>query len=184
VPHSAGENKAYIQELFDRYEITSALDVGPGAGYYADTLRDRLAFLQGLEIWPPYVQQYNLLSKYDSVLIGDVRELAEFAPVIMADSVIFGDVLEHMTKEEAGNVLDTARILFDYIFISVPIVHWPQGELEGNPHEVHVQEDISVEDALEMYGPVTDYRVFEQTATFFIDTTQSSNDWDLTEVGG
>ena len=65
---------------------------------------------------------------------------------------IAGDVLEHMTKEEAillvNHLLDHCKT----VIISIPIIHMPQGELDHNPFEVHVKDDWSHEEVVNTWA--------------------------------
>lgn len=101
------------------------------------TLRPRLpgCVLIGLEIFEPYVAQFGLRERYDKLLIGDART----APFPTVDVVILGDVLEHMTREDALAVWDKARRAARMaVFASVPLGDFPQGAEYGNNYERHL----------------------------------------------
>jgi len=70
----------------------------------------------------------------------DIRYL-DWSQVAPLDLVILGDVLEHMTRAEAAQVVEKALTHGRIALISLPIVHAPQGEVAGNPFEAHVEED-------------------------------------------
>lgn len=139
---SSAEGKDWIRERVALLAAGSALevlDVGPGVGTYAKLLAGPdVSRMVGIEIYPPYVETYRLRQYYDEVIIGDVREVD--LPAV--DVVILGDVAEHMTESEALDVwrrsADAARRA---VYLSIPIVHYPQGEIEGNEHEHHVVDD-------------------------------------------
>lgn len=57
---------------------------------------------------------------------------------------IFGDVLEHMTVEEAQKVIAYAKEHCNQMLIAVPFL-WEQGAIRGNPNEVHIQPDLTPE---------------------------------------
>lgn len=119
------------------------LDVGAGSGTYADLIaseqacmRTWMPHLTAVEVHAPYVDRFGLRRKYDEVIIGDARAVAFPA----ADVVILGDVLEHMPAADAHAVWAKARAAASTaVLASLPIVEWPQGESEGNPHEAHVE---------------------------------------------
>lgn len=115
------------------------LDVGAGAGRWARLLRGDLvpSWWTGLEIHDPYVARFKLGDLYDDVVVGDVRD---DPPALRRewDLVILGDVLEHMTRDEAVDVYDRLRARTRWLVVSLPIVEWPQGEVDGNPHEAHL----------------------------------------------
>lgn len=117
------------------------LDIGVGAGTYGLVLRDLCpgVKLTGVEAWAPYVAEFDLHAIYDDLIIADVRHL-EVLP--RADIVILGDVLEHMTEPDAVAVWQMARAAArKAVYLSIPIIHYPQGHLEGNPFEEHIVDD-------------------------------------------
>lgn len=157
-------NKPYAEELIARLQPKTVIDVGAGAGIYAEITRRASpdAHITAIEAWQPYIQQFDLKNKYDEVINADVREVESFK----ADLVIFGDVIEHMSKADAQELW--ARVSYDaeYAMISLPIVHWHQDAINGNPYEVHVEEDWNTEDVLQSFSHIVEYMVFPQTGTF------------------
>ena len=140
MPGSSSEGKAealeMILELPRLHEAwPTILDVGAGMGTWFDLLEPHLpeAHFTAVEIFEPYVERYKLRERYDTVIVGDIRELIYTHPF---DLVIFGDVLEHMTKAEA--VRTVAMIPWRFALISIPIVEYPQEGTDENPHEAHV----------------------------------------------
>ncbi|MEO8828616.1 class I SAM-dependent methyltransferase [Lapillicoccus sp.] len=138
--------KARVHELAERHGPLVVLDVGPGVGTYAKLLQGPdVRRIIGLEVWEPYVATYSLASHYTEVVIGDVRTTV--LPDV--DIVILGDVLEHMTRAEAvavwARAADAAQRA---VYLSMPIVHYPQDEIENNPFEVHVEQDWDVASVL------------------------------------
>lgn len=139
MPVSHHEGKQWTCDRLRRLNPIDILDVGPGEGIYSILMRPELnpeAVWECVEIHEPYVEKFDLLSKYDVVNIADVRELhsVEF----LRDVVIFGDVIEHMTKDDAVELLKRVKTRAEAIVVSIPIVHMPQGEYDGNPHEAHL----------------------------------------------
>lgn len=115
------------------------LDIGAGSGTYADLVQRSgpLAHLTAVEIHAPYVTMFGLRGRYDEVIVADVRgiELPE------AEVVILGDVLEHMPLADAVAVWEKARrAARTAVFLSLPIVPWPQGPQFDNEHEAHVED--------------------------------------------
>jgi len=88
------------------------------------------------------VEKYSLRDKYDQVIVADVRYL-DFIKLGPSDVVLFGDMLEHMSANEARDVLARAAMKSRFMALSIPIGHWPQDEIEGNPFEVHVEDGLS-----------------------------------------
>ena len=95
-----------------------------------------------MEVWEPYIKEFDLESKYDKIINQDVRKI-DYDSIGPFDVAIAGDVLEHMTKEDAMQVVNNVLNVSTYLFISIPIIHYPQEEIHGNPYEAHVKDDWS-----------------------------------------
>ena len=137
MPYSSTECKKEIKEWFDsRSDIIGILDVGCGSGTYPKLLgRDKYRWV-GIEIWEPYVEEFGLKDLYDLLFVGNFFDTWYKANGI--NCVIFGDVLEHMTKEqvvEALRIMEEYPLVFEHVVISIPI-DFPQ-EATENPHEEH-----------------------------------------------
>jgi hypothetical protein len=162
MPYSDPQNKPYTMELIDRLKPKTILDVGTGAGIYADLIRAQHGnsiHITGIEPWLPYYQRFNLLAKYDAMSCRDARFITHWG----YDLVLFGDVLEHMSKDDALTMWVTAGATAKHMILSIPIIHYPQGEEEGNPYEKHVKDDWTVEEVLDSFGGITEYQVFPVT---------------------
>jgi hypothetical protein len=146
MPHSYSFGKKEAIEFVQKNFPSSSkiLDVGPGVGTYYDLLKPYGYKLDCLEIYEGYVDAYNLKSKYDQTLIGDVRE--EKWNLDNYDLVILGDVLEHLTVEQSKKVLNRCQ----NVLVAVPYL-CPQGGVDFvfedkrliNPHEKHEQADLT-----------------------------------------
>ena len=156
MPYSSNEGKDWLAERIwaalrgapERADAEGnrlaprVLDIGAGSGTYADLLvrtdtggARHYPHETAIEIYPRYVHQYRLRRKYDEVIIGDAREVG-FPD---SDVVILGDVLEHMSFGQAKEVWAKARAAATTaVFLSLPVVEWPQGAVNGNAHEAHV----------------------------------------------
>ncbi len=139
---SSVEGKSWIKDRISSLAKAAPLtivDVGPGVGTYAKLLAGpAVARMVGIEVWEPYIHTYRLHSYYDELIVGDVRAV----PIPPTDVVILGDVAEHMSADEAADVWrKCAQAARRAVYLSIPIVHYPQQPIEGNPYEVHVEED-------------------------------------------
>lgn len=137
MPTSADEGKPWMFNKILVRAPHTILDLGAGSGTYADLLRKSLpdTHMTAVEIHAAYVSDYKLWRKYDSVIIGDIRS----CDLPAADVVILGDVLEHMSHADAIQVWDRARDKANKaVYLSIPIVPWPQGAENGNEYERHV----------------------------------------------
>lgn len=167
MPHSHYETKPWVVEKIIQLDPpVKVLDVGAGAGMWHDYLRSGgyEGHLDAIEVWRPYIDKYNLKRKYHVVYNHDVRDWQDF----YYDVVILGDVLEHMTKDEAVALVQRISTMAKHIVIAIPVVHYPQGALEGNPYEVHVKDDWTNQEVLDSFENITDYRIFSTTAAYWL----------------
>lgn len=129
-------------------EDGTILDVGACDGKWAKMLHvlDKDIIVDGIEVFAPNVILNRLDKEYRLITIGNVYDLQyEYY-----DLVIFGDVLEHMTVEQAQNVLQYAKAhSADYI-IGVPF-EYEQDAIYGNKWEKHLQADLTPEIFEERY---------------------------------
>ncbi len=184
MPMSSAEGKDWTRERI--YQLAAdgpleILDIGPGVGTYAKLLAGpAVSRISAIEIWEPYLTTYRLRDYYDDVIVGDAREV-DFPEV---DVVIMGDVAEHMTEPEALALWDKARTAArKAIYLSIPIIHYPQGSIEGNPHEHHIDEDWNHERVLATFAGIgatwtgTEVGVYEcLTSGYPADTTTGSTE--------
>lgn len=176
MPSSSPRGKIWtgdkIAHILSRTTITNVLDLGAGEGTYSDRFRKLTPGAQwtGVEIWPDYITQFGLATKYDTVVQGDIRTL-EYSSLGRADLVFAGDVLEHVTKEEAMAAVDQILEHNRCLIISIPVVHMPQGEYMGNPHEVHVKDDWSDDEVKLTFGAkIIDSTVDKEIGVYILST--------------
>jgi trans-aconitate methyltransferase len=122
---------------------------GGGAGTYAKMF-PQLEWT-GVEIWGPYIDKYDLRSLYPTLHNVDARE---WRPTQQYDVVFLGDVLEHMTVQEAKSLLNKLAYPTTVI-VSIPIGHYPQGEYDGNPYERHVTDNWTVDKFHSAFGVIS-----------------------------
>lgn len=131
--------KDRLIDLDMHFLYKTVIDVGAGQGTYSDLLRldlgDRWV---AVEAWAEYIYMFNLSNKYDCIMISDIREHS--STLFDADLVIFGDVLEHMNKDEAEKLIIMSAVC-DTIAICIPVLHLEQDAVNGNPYEVHRMEN-------------------------------------------
>jgi hypothetical protein len=169
LPHSSHEGKAWalnrLRLLFGTKDPNVIIDIGCGAGVWLDVLKPHFLTSKfiGVEVFRPYHERFLLPFRYDIVLDSDARS----GNWPEGDVVILGDILEHMTEEEAIQLFRTAKKkAYRAVILSIPIVHYPQGELAGNPYEVHVEEDWTVERVIEKLGRPAAYSKGQTVGTF------------------
>ena len=118
---------------------STCLDVGACDGNWYERLGDWLE-MDAVEIFEPYIEANDLRRKYNRVFTGSITDY-EYDHY---DLIIFGDVIEHMTVEQAHNVLAYARVRCDDMIVAVPYLY-EQGPINGNEHETHVQPELTEE---------------------------------------
>lgn len=126
---------AWVKDSFPKG--ATCLDVGACDGKWSRLLGDYL-LMDAVEIFPMNIIKHNLNEKYRNAFCGDVKDL-EYE---WYDLIIFGDVIEHMTVENAQKVLDYARPRCKDMIVAVPYLY-SQGAEYGNPWEVHIQNDLT-----------------------------------------
>ncbi len=131
-----------IENLAHRTILRKFVDIGVGNGclfnIFGPSVPD--SFWTGVEAWAPYVNEFGLDQRYDKIFVSDAR-VFDLTLVDGSDVILFGDVLEHMTAGEACRLVDRALDRCRFAYMSIPIGHWPQDAVGGNPFERHVDLD-------------------------------------------
>lgn len=130
----AGGEKIIYNSIIAMGPNTKVLDVGAGDGKWS-ILTGKVNKCIGLEIWGPYIQRYNLYSKYDGVICIDIREFHDYKDY---DVMIFGDILEHIPYTDAVKVVEEIKLSGVTMYLSIPISLCVQIGCNGNPHEEHL----------------------------------------------
>lgn len=135
-----------VKWVKDHFKLgAECLDVGACDGKWFDLLGDYL-YMDAVEVYAPNITKHNLIDKYETVYNVDIREM-EYD---FYDLIIFGDVLEHMSVEDAQKVLAYAWDRCDDLLVAVPYM-WVNRSHYGNPYEVHIQDDLTPENVRERY---------------------------------
>jgi 2-polyprenyl-3-methyl-5-hydroxy-6-metoxy-1,4-benzoquinol methylase len=163
--YSDPTNKPWTKEKIKELNPKTVLDVGAGQGVYLDLIRESLGndvIVTAVEVWQPYIDQFNLQNRYDYLYPIDVREMTSFN----YELVILGDILEHMTEQDAISLWDRISKEATYAIISIPIIHYHQDAINGNPYEVHVEEDWNTQKVLEKFHSIIEHVEFPVTGVF------------------
>ncbi len=91
-----------------------------------------------VEIYEPYIEKYELRRKYREVFNLNVLDLT----IDHYDYMILGDVLEHLKREDAIDLLNRINEKKIKCLIAVPY-NTEQGEYDGNIYETHHQPDLN-----------------------------------------
>lgn len=124
------------------------LDAGAGGGTYYKLLGPNYDWT-AVEIWHPsaeYIKQF-----YKKVYETDIRL---FLYPEYYDLIIFGDILEHLSVEDAQFVLQEALSHSKSIMVAIPY-RYKQNAIYGNEAEKHIQDDLTPENFNERYPGFT-----------------------------
>lgn len=163
--YAALHGKAWvIQRLQDLHRPESFVDLGAGAGSWLDAVKPW--FLESkwiaVEAWPAYCERFSLYTRYDLVIREDVR----VGSWPSTDVAIMGDLLEHMTERESLEVWDKAQARSHNLVLSIPIVHYPQDDVHGNPFQKHVDEDWSHERVMDTFRGITAHKLYDVVGVY------------------
>lgn len=153
MPRSDPEGRDWVVDRYKRTQSLLVIDLGPGEGTYSDLLRGWRpeTWWLGVEIWAPYIPMFDLWRKYDAVVNMDARDLNfPSTPFVL----LAGDVLEHMPRSDALDILYRAQEHAEAIMVSVPVVDYPQHG-HDNPFEDHLDQ-WRFKDMMEALGPRVD----------------------------
>lgn len=140
MPYSSVYGKKIILRWLSesRPDIKTMVDFGAGAGYYGKLFKRLLPACrrEAVEAYLPYLEKFNLWRLYHMIYVEDASKMA----LPDADIAIFGDVVEHMTKEVALDFLWRIEAKYKHVIISIPFGSYPQGAVGGNEYERHLSE--------------------------------------------
>lgn len=187
---SSDEGKGFFQDWIKHfatfYKFTKFLDVGCGRGIYATIIRQTMTpeWLQhfvnawwgelptitvdAVEAFVEYVEQFNLSKIYNDIILRDIRQICcDIGPY---DVIIMGDVIEHMEKEEAIEVVAALKKKCCFLWAALPMIwegkEWSVGynqlpiEWETQPYGKHLH-DWTVKELKATFDPlwITPYRM-------------------------
>lgn len=122
------------------------LDVGAGCGTYWNLLHNYFKTIDGVEVFKPNIDNYQLKNKYHKVYNIDIKGFK----YDFYDIIIFGDIIEHLDANEAQEVLKYAYNKCKEMIVAVPY-QLKQDEVDGNIYEIHKQDDLTDEIMKERY---------------------------------
>ena len=125
---------------------TKILDVGAGSGKYGSMLRYNFNHIDAIEIFEPYIDHFNLKSIYNNVYNANIMDF----DIDMYNYIIMGDIIEHLSVEDAHNLLSKIHFYNKQCLVAVPY-KMEQGEVYDKIYETHLQPDLTQENFLFRY---------------------------------
>ena len=139
------------------------LDVGCGAGKYADIVRriQPESLIIGYEEEPSYIERFKLRKKYDDLYNISIEHIIQQDVRQQFDLCIMGDVLEHLRKSVGQDVIHFLLYRSRYILLAVPL-QYLQDDHDGVRGEAHVSSWHPHE-----FEPYTDVIFVSKPGTWF-----------------
>lgn len=138
------------------------LDIGPGTGKYSDLLSG-YDNMDCIEIFEPYIQWYELHTKYKKIYCQNVVDFDFLEHAY--ELVIMGDIMEHLSIADATMVINSIVASGAKIFIIVPF-EYEQDEVRGNKYEAHLQPDLTAQIVIERYSDLIPLHITEKAGIF------------------
>ena len=171
IPSSSPEGKDWINHQLlqlKQYGINRVIDIGCGAATYYNYFQGILECKwTGVEIWEPYITEYKLLDFYENIIVQNAADV-DYESLGKFDVAFVGDVLEHMTKEEAVITIEKLQKVCRFIFISIPIVYYPSEEYDFNPYLRHIKPDWSDKEVNESFIHIKDKNLGNVVGTYLL----------------
>ncbi len=149
MPTSNWQNISYDIGIIRLINPHSILDAGMGFGRWGILSREFLEVwdddnihgkwnrtIDAIEIYKPYIKDFHRYF-YSNIYNDD---LINFFGVNTKkyDLIIFGDVIEHLQKNDGIDVIRKALLMSEYVLINIPIgKFWEQIALEDNINQAH-----------------------------------------------
>ena len=111
------------------------VDVGPGDGYYGKLLHylySKPPYIVGVELNKKWADHCKSIKIYDEIILGNIKEVIS---TLFGNLIIFGDVLEHLEKDDAEYTLGVAVKNFEWVIVNGPIGF--QHQSHPDPEEHH-----------------------------------------------
>ena len=136
--------RSYLRSKFTKN--ARVLDVGAGEGTYYNLLGDYFEHIDAVEVFEKNIIDYGLQKKYKNVYNCNIVDFN----YDFYDIIILGDIIEHLTVEDAQKVLKYALERCEEVVVAVPY-KYKQGIEYGNVYEIHIQDDLTEEIMEERY---------------------------------
>lgn len=139
--------REFLEHMTRNFEShISILDIGAGCGTYGTLLKGFFEYIDGVEVYEPYIKEFELDKIYNNIFCRDALDVNVHA----YDYIIMGDIIEHMTYFEAKKLTTRIHALDKKMMVAIPYM-MPQGPVGGNDYEIHRQDDLTHKIFLERY---------------------------------
>lgn len=137
--YSCSVYKQEVEEYLKKYPSTyTILDVGAGCGTYYNLLSNHFPIIDAVEVFSPNIEEFDLTNKYRHVFNEDIRNFK----FDYYDIIIYGDVIEHLSVEDAQKIINYSYNKCDVMLIAVPFL-LEQETIYDNKYEIHLQPDLT-----------------------------------------
>lgn len=138
MPYSLDTYNSLFKNHISKLEISSFLDVGAGSGKYGKLIKESFpsASVLALEPTQKYIEEFGLEKIYDTVYCQKIQDFTQSTSRNRYGAVIFGDVLEHLFRNEAIDYIDYFLYRSDWVFVIWP-TFMPQDDAMDNTLEIH-----------------------------------------------
>jgi ubiquinone/menaquinone biosynthesis C-methylase UbiE len=119
------------------------LDVGFGCAIYARLLRKNgYKNIDGVDVYEQGIKELKLERYYRRIFIDDILDFS----FTYYDLIILGDVLEHLSLEDAQALLGgwIRKNKMNHLLVSIPF-QLKQSSTHENPHEEHLQPEVNAD---------------------------------------
>lgn len=143
---------SYCSQLIRELNPKKVLDVGLGSTArwgslireFTDVWNSRVykntwkVRLDGVEIYKPNILPIHKYL-YTNIYLGDIRKIIN--NLVNYDLILLGDVIEHLSEEDAIVLLKQCLKKAKYVLVNTPLgelKNFPQDAIYGNPFEKHL----------------------------------------------
>ena len=164
MPYSYPLFKDYVKQhmITNLEQNIKILDIGAGCGTYSHLVKEHFPNMDGVEIFEPYIDQFELRNKYNNLYNSNVLDM----DLSNWDYFIMGDVVEHISVMEAKNLIEKLHSNDKLMLIAVPY-NYEQGAEFNNEYEIHKQPDLTKEIFLERY-PCMRFLIGDEKYGYFV----------------
>ncbi len=148
MPTSNPQHLSWLCEQILENRPKSILDIGVGFGSkgvlfreYSDiwdrNLKDWKTIIDGVEIFEEYLNEIHK-KIYNNIHIGNILDIIDTLGDY--DLIYMGDVIEHISKPEALDLLEKLKAKGKIVIIVTPEDIGNQGTVFGNENEAHISQ--------------------------------------------